>query len=357
MFPAMLEAIGTARHSVRLETYIFSADDLGRKFREALVQARRRGLRVQVLVDSFGSLGLPRQFWQPLIDAGGEARWFNPFLMKRFGYRDHRKILVCDEACAFIGGFNISREYEGDGVTSGWCDLGLRLRSPLAAELAAAFDDMFARASVHLTPFARLRKSPARYEVTKGAEELLLSGPGRGQNPFRRNLRRDLAQAQTVKIMAAYFLPTWRIRHDLTRAARRGARVQLLLPAKSDVLLSQLASRSLYRRLLRAGVEIYEYQPQVLHSKLILVDNLVYAGSSNLDPRSLYINYEVMVRIDDPALAAQGADLFQRKLQHARRIELAEWRRTRTWWRRFKHRWAYFLIARVDPVIARWRYK
>ena len=121
--------------------------------------------------------------------------------------------------------------------------------------------------------------------------------------------------------------------------------------------LSQLAGRSLYRRLLRAGVEIYEYQPQILHAKLILIDDVVNAGSSNLDPRSLHINYELMLRFPDPKLAASARDCCADYITHSQRIELEAWRKSRSWWSRMKQRWAYFLLARVDPYVARWQQK
>ena len=266
-------------------------------------------------------------------------------------------MLVCDETEGFVGGFNISTKYQGDGVKSGWRDLGLRVCGPLTQSLAAAFDEMFERADFQHKPFARLRRSPAKRSVATHEAQLLLSAPGRGRNPFLRALRHDLDGAQTVQIISAYFLPTWRIRRDLARIARRGGRVQLILAGKSDVYLSQLAGRSLYRRLLRAGVEIYEYQPQILHAKLILVDDVVYAGSSNLDPRSLHINYELMLRFPDPKLASSARACFADFLAHSQRIELEAWRKSRSWWRRLKQRWAYFILARVDPYVARWQQK
>ena len=133
--------------------------------------------------------------------------------------------------------------------------------------------------------------------------------------------------------------------------------VRLLLPAKSDVALSQLATQSLYRRLLRAGVEIYEYQPQVLHAKLFVVDGVAYIGSSNLDVRSLRINYELMLRFEQPALGAEALAVFDAALMHARRVELESWQRSRSFWMRLKQRWAYYVLARLDPFIARrqWR--
>jgi len=146
VFPAMLSAIDESRSSVCLEIYIFARGTLGERFREALVRAQQRGVRVQVLVDGVGSLALPGDFWDLLRGAGGEVRWFNPVALNRFWFRNHRKLLVCDGRIAFVGGFNIAPEYEGDGVRSGWCDLGLRLTGPLVAELAVSFEEMFARA-------------------------------------------------------------------------------------------------------------------------------------------------------------------------------------------------------------------
>ena len=129
----MLEAIDSAKVSVRLEMYIFEDSPLGVKFRDALVRAAGRGARVMVLNDAVGSFGLSESFWEPLGRAGGEFRWFNPIKFGRMLYRDHRKILVCDDTRAFVGGFNIAPEYDGDGVTGGWRDLGMEVRGTLAA--------------------------------------------------------------------------------------------------------------------------------------------------------------------------------------------------------------------------------
>lgn len=356
-FPAYFEAIDSAKQCVRLETYIFANDDLGRECRETLVRARQRGLKVSVLIDAIGSLLLPRHFWDALLSIGGEVHWFNPVSLKRLAFRNHRKMLVCDDAVAFVGGFNITAQYKGDGVHSGWCDLGLRITGPLVNELAEAFDESFTRAAFRHKRFTRLRRSLARRKLATQEGDLLLSGPGRGRNPFQRSLHKDLSHARSVQIISAYFLPNRRLRRDLKRIARGGGKVQLILPGKTDVLLSQLAGRSLYRRLLRAGVEIYEYQPQILHAKLIIMDGVVYVGSSNLDPRSLYINYELMLRIRDKQLVAGAREIFQEKLAHSRQIESKAWNKSSNWWGRLKRRWAYFFLVRIDPLIARWQYR
>ena len=209
IFPAMLAAIASAQSSLRLETYIYADGKLGRQFLAALVAAQRRGVRVRVLVDAFGSWPLPADYFQPLTDAGGEMRFFNPLRLWRFGVRDHRKLLVCDERAAFAGGFNLADEYDGDGVTRGWCDLGVRLEGTLAATLATAFDELFALADFHRKPLLRLRAFKRRRKsggVPRG--ELLLSQPGRGASPIQNALYHDLSTARDVQIVTGYFLPT-----------------------------------------------------------------------------------------------------------------------------------------------------
>jgi cardiolipin synthase len=353
----MLAAIESARESVRLEMYTYVSGPLGDSFRDALVRAAQRGAKVSVLNDSIGSVGLSGSYWKPLEAAGGRARRFNPLALSRFGIRDHRKLLVCDERIAFIGGFNIAPEYEGDGVTRGWFDFGLGISGNLAEELARAFDEMFARADFHHKRFMVLRKSDAKKTIYSPNEQLLLSGPGRGRSPIKRALRGDLARARDVKIIMAYFLPTWRIRRQLTRIARTGGNVELLLAGKSDVAVSQLAAQSLYRRFLLAGLNIHEYEPQILHAKMIIIDDVVYVGSANLDQRSLNINYELMIRFESQEIAAQAREFFAERRQRARTITPQQWRDSRTLWRRLKQRWAYFLLVRIDPYIARrqWR--
>jgi cardiolipin synthase len=354
IFPAMLKAMAAAQKSIRLEIYIYSDGKVGRQFLETLLAAAQRGVQVQVLVDALGSWLLSDDFFEPLVAAGGEVRRFNPLHLWRFGVRNHRKLLVCDDATIFIGGFNVADEYDGDGVTRGWCDVGVRIENPnLAVELAASFDELFVLSDFRRNPLMRLRAfKRKRKPLNQPAGELLLSHPGRGAGPFQTALYQDLAKAREVRIVSAYFLPTRRVRRDLMRVARRGGRVQLILAGQSDILVSQLAARSLYHRLLKAGVEIYEYQPQVLHAKLVLSDGVVYVGSSNLDIRSLNLNYELMLRLEDKTVAVEARGIFERLLKHSQRIELRQWRKLQTFWQRWQNHWAHFLLTRIDPFVA-----
>jgi cardiolipin synthase A/B len=350
----MLRAIDAARTSIRLEVYIYHVGPIAERFRTALINACQRGVRTQVLIDAVGSLTLPESFWEALKVSGGQFKWFNPITFQRFSFRDHRKILVCDDEIAFIGGFNISTEYCGDGVNSGWRDMGMQVGGLMAGELARAFDEMFALADFkRRNLFLRFRRAKHERMVASSNAKLLLTSPGRPRNPAIKSLHHDFRYAKRVQMICAYFLPTWRLRRDLMRVARRGGQVQIILPGKSDVPMMQAAGRSLYRRLLRAGVEIFEYEPQILHSKLFIIDDVVYAGSLNLDPRSLHLNYELVIRVEDAALADKGRDIFQADLAHCKKIQFEKWRSERTFWSRLKGRWAYFLLARLDPYITR----
>lgn len=348
---AMLAAIEGARQSVALEMYILEDCEIGARFRAALEAAALRGVRVRVLVDTFGSLELPADYLLPVQRAGGDCRWFNPSELGRFTYRDHRKLLIIDDAMAFITGFNIGASYDGDGVTTGWRDVGVVVHGGFVAPLAQAFHGMFGAASFRHRRLARFRKHlvPQRIEVEGG--ELYLLSPGRGRNPARESLLADIGRARKVRLTTAYFLPPRALRTSLVRAARAGQSVQLLLPGKSDVKLAQLAARGHYGRLLRAGVEIYEYEPAVLHAKRYLLDNIVYVGSANLDLRSLNINYEVLLRVEDPNLAAEGHAAFEDDLRRSIRIPAETWRQ-RGWWNRALERMAGFLLVRLDAWFA-----
>ncbi len=354
-FEAMLIAIGQAQSYIRLETYICTDCELSRRFRSALIAARQRGVRVAVMIDAFGSLLLPDSFWQPLIDAGGVFKRFNPLSLNRLAYRNHRKLLTCDGVVAFIGGFNLSEEYDGDGVTSGWRDLGMVLRGGIVAELSRSFDLLAGKASMRHELWQRLRRGGSETIARGRRWQLLLNIPSFHRRMIKQTLVNDLQNVRQVRIIAAYFLPTWRIRRQLLRIARQGGKVQLILAGHSDVRLAQLASHRVYGAFLRAGVEIYEYQPQILHAKMVILDDVAYAGSANLDLRSLNFNYELMVRIADPKLAAEAREIFEADLARSRKIDRVEWGRSRSWWMRIKERVAHFLLARIDPFVAHWQ--
>lgn len=348
---AQLLAIAAARHSIQLETYIFTDSAVGRQFCEALTAAAARGVKVELLVDGIGSGRLPHTWFAALIAAGGQQKWFNPPRLGRWALRDHRKGLLIDDRLAFVGGCNISDEYNGDGITHGWRDGGISIDGPVVAHLVREFGEQWHRADLQ-----RWKMIRGRYRKTIGAAAEVLAlfiKPGFGKNPLRMALREDLKSAKDIAITSAYFLPKPRLRAQLAHAQRSGARVRLLLAGKSDVKLMWLASQSLYYGLIRRRIQIFEYTPQVLHAKVMVLDDIVYIGSANLDPRSLHINFEVMLRIKDAALAAQARTQFEEDLRQSRAVALAEVAGVQSWWLRLKCRFAYFVLARLDPWIAR----
>lgn len=354
-YAALLAEIGRARESIRLEMYIYMAGEPGDLIRDALRDAARRGVRVWILLDAFGSYELPSAYWAPVTAAGGHVRFFNPLTLNRLAFRNHRKLLVCDNHAAFVGGFNVSRHERGDGVVVGWRDLGLRLTGPAVHDLSASFDQMFTLSDFKHPRLARIR---LRYRFRRcppgrPCPTILTSGPDQSGSRIKRALLRDFKTARSIRIISAYFLPTYRIQRALAKAARRGRDVKIITAGKTDVHMARFAGRALYHSLLRAGIHIFEYEAQILHTKLIIADNVVYVGSANLDARSLNINYELLVRIEDPHLAREARHFFEGYLQHSRVIHRSSWRRVRSWGEKLIEQFAHFLFARVDPLFAR----
>jgi cardiolipin synthase len=347
-----LSLIERARETIRVEFYIWRDSEIGQRFLDALVRACQRGVDVRVMVDSLGSVTLQEKFFDSLKAAGGQFRWFNPLRLKRLGFRDHRKCVVCDEQIAIIGGFNIGPEYQGDGVTKGWHDSGMLVPASIAGELALSFDALWSMADYRHHLFTRLRRSAIQRIASTPDGQLVTTAPGRGPFFMRNALVADLRSTHRADFISAYFLPPRQLRREIVRIVRRGGRVRLILAGKSDVALSQIAAHKLYQPFLRAGVEIYEYQPQILHTKFFRFDNIVYAGSANMDKRSLMINYELLVRVQDDELAQQGLEFFEHTLQNCKRIDRATWRKSRTVWKKMREQWAYWILSRVDPWLS-----
>ena len=352
-FDAMVQAIDSAHRFIRLETYIYRNDAVGLRIRTALIEAAQDGVSVQVLVDAWGSEDLDDSFWEPLRRAGADCRWFNPLQFNRIAIRNHRKLLVCDDSVAIIGGFNVAAEYEGDGIRHGWRDVGISISGPMVLELTLSFDQMFQLADFRHGRLTSWRRNKRTLSPETVSGDVLMNTPGIGRHPIKAALYDDLASAKKVQIISAYFLPTWRIRRSLQRIARKGGQVQLILAGRTDVWLSQMATRSLYGGLLRSGVEIYEYQPQILHAKLYLLDDKVYVGSSNLDKRSLGINYELLVRSNTPEVLRGGQYYFSQCLEYSKRVTKETWPGKRSLWTLFWEKVAYMFLVHVDPYIAR----
>lgn len=349
---AEIEAIATSRTSILFECYLFRASKVGERFRDAMTDAAGRGVQVTLLLDDVGCWGLHRNYFSELIRLGGKVVWFNPVRWRFWSFRDHRKLLVVDEAHAFVGGCNIAPEYAGDGIHEGWRDGGISITGPVVRHLAASIASQIEIAGNQIW---RVRKNSRSGWVKAGGDvSLLLIRPGLNQGVFQRALHSDLQHARDIAITTAYFLPVGRVKQMLLRAARRAHSFRLLLPGKSDVPLLQVAARALYSGFLRRGAQIHEYQPQVLHAKVLILDDVVYIGSSNIDPRSLVINFEVMLRIRSAALAKEARRTFERDLDHSVRVKPLSWRKPSNWWQRLKQKLARFIFTRLDLGVAQY---
>lgn len=353
LLEAKLVAIGQARHTVRMETYIYTDEDIGRRFRAALIEAAKRGVQVWLLVDAVGGMDLSDDYFAELSALPNAAmKWFNEPSLGTWAFRDHRKLLVIDSDTAFVGGCNIAEDYHGDGITYGWRDGGMRIDGPVAVELEAEFDAQFESADEQQWRVLRRKKKQIRRRRAQNpAIRPLFIHPGFGQSPLRDAVRLDLKHAKDIAVTSAYFLPTSGFLKQFTDAVQGGARMRLMLGGKSDVKLMQRATQAMFSRLLRAGIEVYEYQPQILHAKLLVIDDVVYVGSSNLDPRSLRINFEIMVRVQDPELAARARQQFDDDVKHAALVT-PETIWDMSWWELVTQRVASRVLGRVDPRVA-----
>ena len=306
-YPRMLLAIEHARRSVLLEVYAFMPSGVGARFIEVLSQAASRGVAVHVQIDGWGSAQGGRAVAAALRQGGCTVRIYNrllALLVGRFG-RNHRKILLVDEEVAFVGGINIGDENVSEGVRVGWADLALEIRGAQCARLGAM-----------------IRREPPR--PFDSALRIYLSGLGGGWRLRRRYLEAFRSARQRIHVAHGYFLPDLGVVRAITAAARRGVVVRLLLAGRSDVPFARAATRSLYRRLLAAGVHIHEWSGSVLHAKVATIDgSLLLVGSFNLDPFSL-ANLETLVEVDDTPVVEQAEAWIQDHFSRSRTMTLVE---------------------------------
>jgi cardiolipin synthase len=354
-YDAMVAMIDAARRAVEVEFYTVEPGTPADRLRDSLQRALARGVRVRILVDAFGSSALPFAWDEGLRAAGADVRRFNPRRLLRWSFRDHRKLVVCDERVALIGGYNVTPQFEGDGIHEGWRDLGLLIEGPLAGDLAKGFSALFESSNLEKAQIRTLARFFRRQQIRPDAAAAIVGGPGRPQWLLNRILRADLKTATRVDVAAAYFLPTRGLRRLLRSVARRG-RVRVLLSENSDVPVARLASQHMYHGMLRNGVYLWEYVPQFMHAKALVVDDVVYVGSANLDTRSLQLNFELLVRLPSPLLAAQLRARIDHDCRLARQVA-ADWPGRRTIVQRLLQRWSYFMLTRVDPFVARRQFR
>jgi len=316
-FPAVEAAIEQASREVLIETFILCDDEVGRGLQRALIRACKRGAKVVLTLDGYGSDPLDPAFVDELVTAGVRVHVFDP-RPRLFGMRFHlfrrlhRKLIAIDDELAFVGGINFSEDHLTDYGAQAKQDYAVSVRGPLCEDIAA-----YMRAAVK-TALGKL--PPANHAPLPdedGAGKLVVRDNGRHQQDIERLYRASLRAAhEDVLIANAYFFPGYRLLHEMAVAARRGVRVRLILQGEPDMRIAQLAATMLYDYLIDAGVEIYEYCRRPLHGKVACFDqDWTTVGSSNLDPFSLALNLEANVFARDRALNQALRQRLERMLE------------------------------------------
>lgn len=345
---ALVALIDGASRSLRLLYYIYAADAAGRQVRDALVRALDRGVAVALIVDGFGTPAAD-DFFDPLETGGAEVCRFIPRFGRRYLLRNHQKMALADEARAIIGGFNIEDGYFADDEDGeGWRDLGLLVDGPAAARLAGYFDALAAWTRTPRAPIRTLRRALGAWSDQEGPIRWLMGGPTRRLNPWALAVKADLRLAVRLDIVAAYFAPNPAMLRRIEGVARRRGEARVLTAARSDNDATIAAARHCYARLLRRAVRIFEYQPARLHTKLLIADDAVHVGSANFDMRSLYLNLELMLRIEDRAFADHIRGYVAGELRRSRRITRAIHRARASVLNRIVWALCYFAVAVVD---------
>ena len=350
-FTMLLELIMGAETSIKMLMYMFNPDKDGDAVRKALTDAARRGVQVKLLIDGFGSAATP-DFFTELGEAGGDHCVFNPSWGRRYLLRNHQKLIVVDDKTVLIGGANIDATYLEDRGSKRWRDLWLRIDGPEAALPSRYFDGLFRWSKRSKSKLRSLRRMLAEYNEWRGPLQWKFSGPLSMRNSWWRSIGRDMKNARRLDMIFAYFAPPGAMLRRIGRVGRRG-RARVINAAKSDNSATIAAARHSYSRLIRRHVEIYEYQPAKLHTKLAIVDDVVHIGSSNFDYRSFYINLEVMLRIHDSGFAQAMRGYFERELKDCKWITHEDHARRASLWRRIKWAISHFLVNIADYGVTR----
>jgi cardiolipin synthase len=334
-YAAELAAIRGARRSVHLEAYLFLRGRVGDELLAALEERARAGVRVRLIVDRYGSLRTPFGYFSGLRRAGGRVFWYQPiawYTLKRLNNRTHRDLLIVDGELGFVGGMGVADYWVGPpGRGRPWRDTMVRVTGELVKGLQTSFAENWLEASGEILPAEDFAPSPEVMPAGSGYALVVNSSPSEGRSTRARMLFQILVASarHSILICNPYFIPDRSLCRELVGAARRGVAVTLLMPgAWNNHPLVRLASRRRYGLLLEAGVAIHEYQPAMMHAKVMVVDGAwSVIGSTNFDNRSFGLNDEVNVAILQRSVAERLEADFAADLAHCRRVDMGEWRR------------------------------
>src|SRR5690348_15425785 len=350
-YNAELKAIASAQKSIDWEAYIFQKGEIAKRMVDALTERAKAGVEVNLVMDGVGSLTMPKHFFDPLKRAGGHVSWYHPvrwYNWPRTNNRTHRELIVIDGKLAFVGGAGVSDQWwHGEKHNPPWRDTMFSITGDAVHALQGTFVENWLEASGKILDGEKYFPETGN---AVGANSIVVdSSPSEGGSTRARIMFQTLIASarKTIDITTPYFLPDESLRKEMVRAITdRHVRVRILVPGKhSDHGMTRSSSRRTYGDLLKAGAEIYEYEPAMIHAKLMVVDGeWSVVGSTNFDHRSFGLNDEVNVAALDPALAQKIVADLEHDLQQARRVTLEEWQNRSVWERGME--WVGWLIAR-----------
>jgi len=333
IFPAMLEAMRAAQKSITFETYVYWKGTIGQEFANVLADRARKGVKVHVLIDWFGGGKIDKDYIKQMKEAGAEVKEYHAFHIydidtwHNLDHRTHRKILVVDGVIGFTGGVGIADEWRGNAESPNhWRDNHYLVEGPVVSQLQAAFCDNWMQTTGHvLQGDIYFPPLPNRGEML--AQVFRSSATGGSENMELLFLLSIAGAGQNIRMINAYFVPDSLTRKRMVEARKRGVKIQIVVPGKHiDEQVVRNASRAHWGELLKEGVEIYEFQPTMIHAKLTIVDDYwVTLGSSNLDNRSFRINDEANLNVMDEKFAAEQIGVFDKDLKRSKRITYEMW--------------------------------
>ncbi len=357
----LVELIESADKSLKIFFYMFEADSIGKTILNTLITASEHGVDVSLIVDSFGSNGAPNNFFDPFKQAGGTFAIFSPRFSTSYFVRNHQKMIIADDTRALIGGFNIADQYfdqhpgderARDNETS-WADIGLILDGPEVSRLSDYYAALFRWVHDENGNIRSLRKMIKKWPADKGQFRWLLGGPSNRLSYWARSIKKDLEKGKRLDLVSAYFSPGQGLLRRIARLSKQGGISRLILAGKTDNGATIGASRLLYGFLLRRNARIYEYQPKRLHCKLVIVDDAVYIGSANFDLRSLFINVEMMLRIEDKQFADHARKLVNTLAEQSLPISMELHKKRRGLLNRLRWTLSYFFVNTLDYSVTR----
>ena len=338
-FQALFRDIDKAIDHIHIEYYVWDDDVIGNQLKDLLIRKSAEGVKIRVIVDAVGSWRVKNSFYEQLRSAGIEVEEFMkvrfPMFTSHVNYRNHRKVVVIDGQVGYIGGMNVADRYINGPSWGNWRDTHIRIEGKGVQGLQSIFlIDWYLVSKSLIT--AR-KYFPSLESYGDNLMQIVSSGPYSPAREIMQGFMQAIFGAQSyIYIQTPYFIPPESLSDALIAASVRGVDVRLMVPRRSDTLLVQLASRSYFKKLLRAGISIYFYEPGFLHSKLVVIDDsLTLMGSANFDIRSFEQNLEVMAFIYNEATAIRGKEIFVEDQNNSTAIVLREWIK-RPVWMRFK---------------------